>query len=129
MRKMAFQEANNLLKTKDFDDDGSSECLGASIKDITLYKSDSLMTGDYPVPEAFLKRCNQQADGFFFRIYDHFFFFRFSLYDFDGYCLGVLFTNRVFNDLVLGLSWRGNSSPNGVGGVCQNRYYSIQFRT
>ena len=66
MRKMAFQEANNLLKTKDFDDDGSSECLGASIKDITLYKSDSLMTGDYPVPEAFLKRCNQEeADGFF----------------------------------------------------------------
>ena len=65
----------------------------------------------------------------FFRMFYHLFYFRFSLYDFDGYCLGVLFTNRVFNDLVLGLSWRGNSSPNGVGGVCQNRYYSIQFRT
>ena len=42
-------------------------------------------------------------------------------YNFDGFCLGVLFTNRVFDDLVLGLSWRGNPKPDGVGGICQHR--------
>ena len=42
-------------------------------------------------------------------------------YNFDGFCLGVLFTNRIFDDLVLGLSWRGNPKPDGVGGICQHR--------
>ena len=46
---------------------------------------------------------------------------RFSRYNFDGFCLGVLFTNRAFSELVLGLSWRGNPDVDGVGGVCQNR--------
>ena len=46
---------------------------------------------------------------------------KFSRYNFDGFCLGVLFTNRAFSELVLGLSWRGNPDVEGVGGVCQNR--------
>ena len=46
---------------------------------------------------------------------------KFSRYNFDGFCLGVLFTNRAFSELVLGLSWRGNPDVDGVGGVCQNR--------
>ena len=41
-------------------------------------------------------------------------------YNFSSYCLGLLFTNRVFDDLVLGLSWRGNPIPGGVGGICQS---------
>lgn len=57
----------------------------------------NLLTGDFAIPEDFLKK--------------------FSRYNFDGFCLGVLFTNRAFSELVLGLSWRGN--PNVVGGVCQ----------
>ena len=35
--------------------------------------------------------------------------------------LGVLFTNRAFEELVLGLSWRGNPELDGVGGICQSR--------
>ena len=27
----------------------------------------------------------------------------------------------VLLELVLGLSWRGNPKPDGVGGICQNR--------
>jgi len=96
-----LKEANSLLKTKDFDDSGSSDCMGVSVKNITIYKTNDFLTGNFSVPEVFLKR--------------------FSRYDFEGYCLGVLFTNRIFNDLVLGLSWRGNPEPDGVGGVCQNR--------
>lgn len=42
-------------------------------------------------------------------------------YNFDGFCLGVLFTNRAFEELVLGLSWRGNPDEQGVGGICQSR--------
>ena len=42
---------------------------------------------------------------------------RFSRYNFGDFCLGLLLTNRIFEDLVLGLSWRGNAS--GVGGICQ----------
>ena len=48
--------------------------------------------------------------------------FRFSRRDFSSHCLGVLFTSRTFKDLVLGLSWRGNPEPAGVGGVCQQRF-------
>ena len=33
----------------------------------------------------------------------------------------MLFTNREFEDLVLGLSWRGNPEQDGVGGICQKR--------
>ena len=39
-------------------------------------------SGEYSVPEDFLKK--------------------FSRYNFDGFCLGVLFTNRAFSELVLG---------------------------
>ena len=100
-----LKEANNLLMTKDFDDDGVSECIGITVSEITIFKSEestvNLLTGDYNTPEDFLKR--------------------FSRYNFDGFCLGVLFTNRVFDDLVLGLSWRGNPKTEGVGGICQSR--------
>ena len=47
----------------------------------------NLLTGDYSLPEDFLKR--------------------FSRYNFQGFCLGALFTSREFQDLVLGNSrWR-----------------------
>ena len=42
-------------------------------------------TGEYSVPEDFLKK--------------------FSRYNFDGFCLGVLFTNRAFSELVLGVCY------------------------
>ena len=100
-----LKEANSLFSNKDFDDNGQSECIGLTVSEITIFESDqspvNLLTGHYAVPEDFLKR--------------------FSRYNFDGFCLGVLFTNRVFEDLVLGLSWRGNPKKNGVGGICQNR--------
>ena len=100
-----IKEANALFQSKDFDNDGKSECLGFTVSEITVFKSKesalNLLTGEYSVPEDFLKR--------------------FSRYNFDGFCLGVLFTNRAFSELVLGLSWRGNPKPDGVGGICQSR--------
>ena len=49
---------------------------------------------------------------------------KFSMYDFDQYCLGVLFTHRDFADGIIGLAWMGSSSMyGGAGGLCQNRVY------
>ena len=65
---------------QDFDDDGTSECIGFSVTEISVFttaESDvNLLTGNFSVPEDFLKK--------------------FSRYNFDGFCLGVLFTNRAF---------------------------------
>ena len=36
-------------------------------------------------------------------------------------CLCLYPTTTLISELVLGLSWRGNPKPDGVGGICQNR--------
>ena len=36
-------------------------------------------------------------------------------------CLCLYLTTSLISELVLGLSWRGNPKPDGVGGICQNR--------
>ena len=43
----------------------------------------------------------------------------FSRYQLDGYCLAILFSNKVFAGKVLGLSWRGNNETRA--GICQSR--------
>lgn len=103
------KEANALFQSKDFDGDGMSECIGTiillysyhclvchkydvktcsllpdffvpgfTVSEITVFQTKesavNLLTGEYSVPEDFLKR--------------------FSRYNFDGFCLGILFTNR-----------------------------------
>ncbi|XP_071742904.1 disintegrin and metalloproteinase domain-containing protein 10-like [Lepeophtheirus salmonis] len=104
------KEANNLIRSKDFTITNLNRaqrrhCLSFTVSEISIFKdaeSDvNLLSGTYKVPEIFLKR--------------------FSRYNFDGFCLGILFTNRIFNELVLGLSWRGNPLTKGVGGICQSR--------
>ncbi len=100
------KEADAVFQAKDFDGDGRSEQVGVSVAAVTvLAERDSdinILDADVDAdatPEDFLKQ--------------------FSRYNFSSYCLGLLFTNRVFDDLVLGLSWRGNPIPGGVGGICQ----------
>ena len=77
---------------QDFDDDGTSECIGFSVSEISVFKtaeSDvNLLTGNFSVPEDFLKK--------------------FSRYNFDGFCLGILFTNRAFSGLS-SISFRGSA--------------------
>ena len=47
------REANALFQSKDFDNDGKSECLGFTVSEITIFKeADSpvnLLTGEYKV--------------------------------------------------------------------------------
>jgi len=99
------KEANKKWATLDLDSDRHSDCLRLSVAEITIFTSPdssvNLLTGSYLHPEDFLKR--------------------FSRYNFDGFCAGVLFTSRQFSELVLGLAWRGSKRGGGVGGVCQRR--------
>merc|ERR1719153_417626 len=99
------KEANAVFITKDFDSTGGSDCLGFQVEAITILETEhsyvNILLGDYNIPEDFLRK--------------------FSRYNFAEYCLGLLFTNRLFKDLVLGLSWRGNPKQGGVGGTCQER--------
>ena len=81
-----FKESNSLLISKDFDGDGLSERIGISVSTIIVLTSDkskgNYLVGDFESPETFLRK--------------------FSRYNFEKYCLGMLFTNRVFDELVLG---------------------------
>jgi len=99
------REANAVFLTKDFDNNNKSDCIGFQVEAITILETEksyvNILLGNYDVPEDFLRK--------------------FSRYNFAQYCLGLLFTNRLFKDLVLGLSWRGNPRPGGVGGTCQQR--------
>lgn len=109
-----IKEANAVFMTKDFDVDGESDCVGLEVSAISIMESEesyvNILLGDYQEPEDFLRR--------------------FSRYNFAGHCLGLLFTNRLFKDLVLGLAWRGNPAPGGVGGTCQERArYSVDGKT
>jgi len=100
-----LKEANAVFITKDFDNKDGSDCLGFQVEAITILETEhsyvNILLGDYNIPEDFLRK--------------------FSRYNFAEYCLGLLFTNRLFKDLVLGLSWRGNPKEGGVGGTCQER--------
>ncbi|XP_023343181.1 disintegrin and metalloproteinase domain-containing protein 10 [Eurytemora carolleeae] len=99
------KEANRFFTMADFDSDGYSDCFGITVGELTVFTTKNstanLLNENYSQPEDFLKR--------------------FSRYNFDGYCLGALFTSRSFVDLVLGLAWRGTLVPDGVGGACQSR--------
>jgi len=99
------KEANRFFAVADFDSDGVSDCVRLTVGEITIFTEENstanLLAGHFPVPEDFLKR--------------------FSRYNFDGFCLGALFTSREFEDLVLGLAWRGSTISDGVGGACQSR--------
>ena len=58
---------------EDFDNDGTSECIGLTVSEITIFQEAenavNLLTGNFQIPEDFLKK--------------------FSRYNFDGFCLGM----------------------------------------
>lgn len=54
------KEANEMIQSQDFDNDGTSECIGFTVSEITIFQqaeSDvNLLTGNFTIPEDFLKR-------------------------------------------------------------------------
>ena len=43
----------------------------------------------------------------------------FSRSHLDDHCLGILFSNRIFVDRILGLAWKGDAKKKS--GICQKR--------
>lgn len=54
------KEANEMIQSQDFDNDGTSECIGFTVSEITIFQQSenevNLLTGNFTVPEDFLKR-------------------------------------------------------------------------
>ena len=44
------------MRSKDFDNDGTSECLGIAVSNITILKSTTFMEGSNLIPDTFLKK-------------------------------------------------------------------------
>ncbi|XP_023332750.1 disintegrin and metalloproteinase domain-containing protein 10 [Eurytemora carolleeae] len=86
---------------------GSSGQIGLHVAGLGILTSqhyqDNLLRGPFSTPEEYLRA--------------------FSRYQFDGYCLAVLFSNRVLGNHVLGLSWQGNHIRGSGAGVCQKRRF------
>jgi len=97
------RESNLILRNQDYNRDGRPDCVGIHVAGVGVITSqhfqDNLLSGQFTSPEEYLKA--------------------FSRYQFDGYCLAVLFSSRILGRQVLGLSWQGD--PARGAGVCQTR--------
>ena len=93
----------NLPRRQDYDGDGSADCVGVHVAGIGIIRSKSsysnILDSGHMSPHKYLNT--------------------FSHYQLDGYCLAILFSNKVFDGKVLGLSWRGNNETRA--GICQTR--------
>lgn len=97
----AVTAANTIFRAVDFDFDGEPDNVGFTIKEIVLHESNS---SKYYLSDSRDSMTVLKA---------------FSRYNFNGYCLGVLFTYHEFDNGILGLSWRASSSLYGrPGGIC-----------
>ena len=50
-----IKEANEMIQSEDFDNDGTSECIGFTVSEITIFQEAqnavNLLTGDFAIPE------------------------------------------------------------------------------
>ncbi|XP_077993922.1 disintegrin and metalloproteinase domain-containing protein 10-like [Glandiceps talaboti] len=108
LSEMAYiiQEADSVYRATDFNGDGKGDNIGFSIAGVTIFThatSKYYKLSDIRMPTEDILN-------------------KFSEYNFNGYCLGILFTNRDFSGGVLGLAWIGYSTWSGpAGGICQPR--------
>ncbi|XP_072020382.1 LOW QUALITY PROTEIN: disintegrin and metalloproteinase domain-containing protein 10-like [Amphiura filiformis] len=100
------EESDTVYRGTDFNGDGVGDNVGLSIDGVTIFES--VTAENYILHSTF-----HEADDYLST---------FALYNFDAYCLGIVFTSVDFNDGVLGLAWVGYADPYGPpGGVCQQR--------
>ena len=93
----------NYYRRQDYDGNGDADCVGVHVAGIGIIRSKSsysnILDSGQMSPHKYLNT--------------------FSRYQLDGYCLAILFSNKVFAGKVLGLSWRGNNETRA--GICQSR--------
>ena len=101
---------NTIFRSHDFDGDGSSDNIGFSVQNITIYTTN-------------LYKMNESTLG-------HDFLQKFAKYHFDEVCLGVALSNRNWAD-VLGAAYMASSDGSTSGGICEKRdsYYKKNLNT
>ncbi|XP_070536574.1 disintegrin and metalloproteinase domain-containing protein 10-like isoform X2 [Ptychodera flava] len=108
LNEMAYhiQEADDVFRATDFNGDGIGDNIGFSIAGVTVFENS----------KSRYYKIGKTSDGVENVLN------KFSEYNFNRYCIGVLFTHRDFKGGVLGLAWIGYSNLHGpAGGICQNR--------
>ncbi|XP_037090955.1 disintegrin and metalloproteinase domain-containing protein 10-like [Pollicipes pollicipes] len=101
------QQANEIYKTVDFDQDGIQDNIGFMIKRIRVHKPTAVNDVGYRFPgnygvEKYLELFSEE--------------------NYDSFCLAYMFTYRDFEGGTLGLAWTGDL--NQAGGVCEkNGHY------
>ncbi len=99
-------EASEIFQTSDFDGNEVHDNIVFMIDEVTVYETSN--DQDYQLASLDLN-VDRYLD-------------MFSKYNFDGFCLGVVFTHRDFDDGVIGLAWMASSSVySAPGGICQRR--------
>ncbi|KAJ8311382.1 hypothetical protein KUTeg_010737, partial [Tegillarca granosa] len=97
------QAVNTIFQPIDFDQDGSPDNIQFVIKRMKVYTDPNAAGYKFPLKnygvEKFLDLHSQE--------------------DYDQFCLSYIFTNRDFNDGVLGLAWTASLDQNVAGGVCE----------
>ncbi|KAL4216376.1 adam dec1 [Mactra antiquata] len=96
------QAANAIYNKIDFDKSGNPDHLGFIIKKIKIW--------DDPTVKEYRYDGNYAVD-YFLTIH--------SKYNYTGFCLSYMFTNRDFSDGVLGLAWIADKATSVAGGVCE----------
>ena len=95
-------EANQIFRWTDFDGDGSADNIGFHVRKVTIYDGSQAYAME-----------GKEDIGKYLEA--------FGTYDFDDYCLGVVFTSIDFDGSV-GLAWVASSNDYGTsGGICNKR--------
>nr|XP_006819415.1 PREDICTED: disintegrin and metalloproteinase domain-containing protein 10-like [Saccoglossus kowalevskii] len=108
LAEMAYyiQEVDNVYRSTDFNGDGVGDNIGFSIAGVTVFED--IYDPNYKFTENNIPAAEYLN--------------KFSEYNFNRYCMAILFSYRDFGGGVLGLAWIGYSTWLGPpGGVCQYR--------
>jgi len=117
------KQANFLMRTVDFNNDGNSDCVGLHVQDIRIITDPRISV------DSLGNRKNSGFSNYWLWSYSRHkmspedYIRMFSQTFLDRHCLGILFSNKVFPKRVLGLAWRGDPSKNS--GICQKRQPGI----
>ena len=104
----AVQEADYVFRLTDFDNDTQGDNIGFAISDVRIYET--VDASGYLLRDTRLDSTSVLV--------------AFSKYNFDDYCLGMLFTFRDFSRGVIGLAWTSGSGDSTItGGICHRRMH------
>ncbi|XP_070536788.1 disintegrin and metalloproteinase domain-containing protein 10-like [Ptychodera flava] len=103
------QSLNIMYQTVDFNDDGVADNITFAVQRLRMHTAESLDDPNYPLGD-FVTDSAEYLDSFS------------AMEKYDDYCVSFIFTDRDFENGVLGLAWMG-SPGSVVGGICQDQVF------